>query len=131
MWYYLFLFVLGCGHCKKAKPEFTAAAEQFKDDPKVEFGAIDCTVQQSLCSMNDVKGYPTFKYFNYYKTSKPYNGGRTVSKINKILFITHLLFLSFFFFLFFLFFFLRFFLCTARELVGIPEKESVKLRHYS
>ena len=24
-----------CGHCKKAKPEFSAAAEEFSDDPKV------------------------------------------------------------------------------------------------
>lgn len=27
--------VAGCGHCKKAKPEFMAAAEKFKDDGKV------------------------------------------------------------------------------------------------
>ena len=25
----------GCGHCKKAKPEFMAAAARFKDDGKV------------------------------------------------------------------------------------------------
>ena len=37
-----------CGHCKKAKPEFTGAAEQFADDPKVEFAAIDCTVHQQV-----------------------------------------------------------------------------------
>lgn len=65
-----------CGHCKKAKPEFTAAAEKYKDDPKVEFAAVDCTLQQALCSANEVKGYPTFKYFNYYKNSRAYNGGR-------------------------------------------------------
>lgn len=77
--YFLLIIFSGCGHCKKAKPEFTNAAEKYKDDPKVEFAAIDCTTQQSLCSLNEVKGYPTFKYFNYYKNSKPYNGGRTVS----------------------------------------------------
>ncbi|KAL7638944.1 UNVERIFIED_CONTAM: hypothetical protein RMT77_010478 [Armadillidium vulgare] len=66
-----------CGHCKKAKPEFISAAEHFADDPKVEFAAIDCTLYQQLCSLNDVRGYPTFKYFNYYKNTKPYNGGRT------------------------------------------------------
>lgn len=56
------------------------AAETFKDDPKVEFAAVDCTTQQSLCSANDVKGYPTIKYFHYYsKVVKPYSGGRTVS----------------------------------------------------
>ncbi|KAB0802017.1 hypothetical protein PPYR_04203 [Photinus pyralis] len=67
-----------CGHCKKAKPEFTKAAESFKDDPKVEFAAVDCTTQHGLCSVNDVKGYPTIKYFSYYsKSVKHYNGGRT------------------------------------------------------
>ena len=30
-----FFFLTGCGHCKKAKPEFQNAAEQFKDDKKV------------------------------------------------------------------------------------------------
>ncbi|KRT80104.1 Thioredoxin [Oryctes borbonicus] len=66
-----------CGHCKKAKPEFTKAAEHFKDDPKVEFAAVDCTVHQMLCNANDVKGYPTIKYFSYYKVEKQYSGGRT------------------------------------------------------
>lgn len=65
-----------CGHCKKAKPEFSAAAEKYKEDPKVEFAAVDCTLQQALCTVNEVKGYPTFKYFNYYKNSRPYNAGR-------------------------------------------------------
>uniref|UniRef100_A0A2L2Y1B4 Protein disulfide-isomerase A5 n=1 Tax=Parasteatoda tepidariorum TaxID=114398 RepID=A0A2L2Y1B4_PARTP len=68
-----------CGHCKKAKPEFQAAAEYFKDDPKVEFAAMDCTAFASVCSAHDVKGYPTLKYFSYYKVEKPYDGGRTES----------------------------------------------------
>ncbi|KAF7266973.1 hypothetical protein GWI33_019754 [Rhynchophorus ferrugineus] len=67
-----------CGHCKRAKPEFSDAAAKFKDDPKVEFGAVDCTIESALCSAFEVKGYPTIKYFSYYnKEIKPYNGGRT------------------------------------------------------
>ncbi|KAF4532478.1 hypothetical protein B566_EDAN003054 [Ephemera danica] len=67
-----------CGHCKKAKPEFAAAAEQFKEDSKVEFAAVDCTTHQSLCSVNEIKGYPTIKYFHYYtKETQAYSGGRT------------------------------------------------------
>lgn len=38
-----------CGHCKKAKPVFQAAADQLQkeigDDDKV-FGAVDCTVNR-------------------------------------------------------------------------------------
>lgn len=65
-----------CGHCKNAKPEYEAAATHFKEDPKVELAAVDCIAHASICNTNDVKGYPTFKYFSYYKTSKAYEGGR-------------------------------------------------------
>lgn len=68
--------ILGCGHCKKAKPEFSAAAEEFKEDTRVQFAAVDCTTMGTVCQLHDVKGYPTFKYFQYLKSSKPYNGGR-------------------------------------------------------
>ncbi|KAG5877126.1 hypothetical protein JTB14_031279 [Gonioctena quinquepunctata] len=67
-----------CGHCKRAKPEFTEAAERFRDDPKVEFAAVDCTAHPAVCSGHDIKGYPTLKYFSYYsKVTKTYTGGRT------------------------------------------------------
>ncbi|KAJ8307304.1 hypothetical protein KUTeg_015388 [Tegillarca granosa] len=65
-----------CGHCKKAKPEFTNAAEKYKDDTKVMFAAIDCTTQSSSCSTHEVTGYPTFKYFKYGKNPQNYMGGR-------------------------------------------------------
>nr|CAD7589913.1 unnamed protein product [Timema genevievae] len=75
--YTILLANTGCGHCKKAKPEFVAAAEEFKDDSKVEFAAVDCTLHSSVCSALEVKGYPTIKYFHYYnKETKNYSGGR-------------------------------------------------------
>lgn len=67
-----------CGHCKSTKPELVKAAEHFKDDPKVEIAAVDCTQYGNLCSAYNVKGYPTIKYFNYFKDSHSYLGGRTV-----------------------------------------------------
>ncbi|XP_022911186.2 protein disulfide-isomerase A5 [Onthophagus taurus] len=74
-----------CGHCKKAKPEFEKAAEKFRDDPKVEFAAVDCTTQQSLCSAQDIKGYPTIRYFSYLKFEKPYSGARTAQDFEKFM----------------------------------------------
>lgn len=73
-----FLFQ-GCGHCKKAKPEFVTAADYFKDDIRVELAAIDCTEFATVCSSYSVRGYPTIIYFNYLKSTKDYQGGRTVS----------------------------------------------------
>lgn len=66
-----------CGHCKKAKPEFQAAAAQFKEDTKVAYCAIDCTKHSPVCNANEVKGYPTLKYFNYGKNPQDYMGGRS------------------------------------------------------
>ncbi|XP_066299647.1 uncharacterized protein [Branchiostoma lanceolatum] len=65
-----------CGHCKKAKPEFTNAAEKYKEDTKVTFAAVDCTLHQGVCGQYEVRGYPTIKYFNYGKNPKDYEGGR-------------------------------------------------------
>lgn len=61
------------------------AAETFKDDPKVEIAAVDCTKHREVCSANDVQGYPTIKYFSYYKTSLEYNGGRVADDFVKYL----------------------------------------------
>lgn len=66
-----------CGHCKKAKPEFAAAAAEFREDPRMAIAAVDCTKHTGVCSAYGIRGYPTFKYFSYFKTSSDYHGGRT------------------------------------------------------
>lgn len=65
-----------CGHCKAAKPEFTAAAERLKPDKKKALAAVDCTKNRELCSEYEVQGFPTFKYFAYGKNPSQYSGGR-------------------------------------------------------
>lgn len=71
----------GCGHCKRAKPEFAKAADLLKEDPRIGLAAVDCTRHNGVCSAHSVKGFPTIKYFSYLKTVRDYNGGRTVSII--------------------------------------------------
>ncbi|XP_021948419.1 protein disulfide-isomerase A5 [Folsomia candida] len=70
-----------CGHCKNAKPSLTAAAEELKDDPRVMYGAVDCTVEKSLCETYEVRGFPTFKIFQYFNKEDVlnYDGERTKS----------------------------------------------------
>lgn len=67
-----------CGHCKKAKPEFSSAADELKDELKAAFAAVDCTVDTNrpICESYEVKGFPTIKYLNYGKNPEDYNGGR-------------------------------------------------------
>ncbi|XP_028394344.1 protein disulfide-isomerase A5-like isoform X2 [Dendronephthya gigantea] len=66
-----------CGHCKKAKPEFTEAAKHHAENKKIGFAAVDCTKETAVCGAHGVEGYPTFKYFNYGKNDEKYTGGRT------------------------------------------------------
>lgn len=61
------------------------AADLFKDDPKIELAAVDCTKHREVCSANGVQGYPTIKYFSYLKTSLEYNGGRVADDFIKYL----------------------------------------------
>ncbi|KAM9304909.1 protein disulfide-isomerase A5 [Gastrophryne carolinensis] len=70
-----------CPHCKNAVPDFTAAAEEFKEDRKIAYAAVDCIKDknQGLCKQEGVSGFPTFNYYNYAKFSEAYNGERTES----------------------------------------------------
>jgi protein disulfide-isomerase-like protein len=78
-------FLFQCFHCKNAKPEFIKAAETFRDDPKVEFAAVDCTKHSAICSAYEVRGYPSIKYFSYLKTQKDYRGERKTEDFIKFM----------------------------------------------
>ncbi|CAN6659870.1 hypothetical protein TRVA0_032S00166 [Trichomonascus vanleenenianus] len=69
-----------CGHCKKMKPEFEAAAEVFARDD-VTIALVDCTdgSANGIASQFGVSAYPTILYFDG-KSSEPvpYAYGRSV-----------------------------------------------------
>ena len=55
---------LGCGHCKRMKPEYEAAALQMKQaDIGGRLAAVDATKEPSLGNRFNVRGYPSVKYF--------------------------------------------------------------------
>lgn len=81
----VFFFAPWCYHCKNTKPEFIKAAKEFKEDQKIEFAAVDCTKYSGICSVYEVRGYPTLKYFSYLKTQKDYVGGRTADDFIKFM----------------------------------------------
>lgn len=71
-----------CPHCKKMKPEFSKAAKEINTDNTIDgaLGAVDCTTARELCTKQEVKNYPTLRYykagefaFKYSKKRKAYD----------------------------------------------------------
>jgi protein disulfide-isomerase A1 len=70
-----------CGHCKKLTPEYAKAAQELKNsNPHLALAKVDATVQKSVASRFEVRGYPTLKFFSN-GTPSEYNGGRTHPEI--------------------------------------------------
>mmetsp|Transcript_2145 Transcript_2145/g.5601 ORF Transcript_2145/g.5601 Transcript_2145/m.5601 type:complete len:140 (-) Transcript_2145:5-424(-) len=47
------------------KPAYDQLGDEYKDSSSVLIGDSDCTASgKELCDANDVRGYPTIKYFN-------------------------------------------------------------------
>ncbi|XP_030832384.1 dnaJ homolog subfamily C member 10 [Strongylocentrotus purpuratus] len=55
-----------CPPCKQLLPEVRKAASRV---PYVNFGTVDCTTHQALCSQQNIRSYPTTVFFN---DSKPH-----------------------------------------------------------
>lgn len=54
-----------CPHCKKVKPEYSKVAKQVNIENEAEgaLGAVDCTLEKELCAKQEIRGYPSLKYF--------------------------------------------------------------------
>ena len=50
-----------CGHCKALAPAWNELGDAYPDTGSVVIGDVDCTVEESLCSEYEVRGYPTLK----------------------------------------------------------------------
>jgi len=76
--FFVEFFAPWCGHCKSLAPTWEGVASNMKGI--VPVGAIDCTVEQAICSRFGVQGYPTLKLF---KNGKPidYQQGRDARSI--------------------------------------------------
>eukprot|EP01133_Synstelium_polycarpum_P015463 gene15463-18350_t len=69
--------------CKAFAPTYQELADKSTTEIN-QFGKVDCTVEEGLCSRFNVQGYPTVKLFNsgvYYD----YNGARSVDDINNFI----------------------------------------------
>ena len=77
-----FFYAPWCGHCKRAKPEISAASVR----SPLAFVAVDCTdtdaiAAKNLCQAEGIQSYPTIKYFEKGKGSFKYAGPRTAAAL--------------------------------------------------
>ena len=76
-WHVLFDLV-GCGHCKRLKPDYAKAAEDLKaEGVKGRLAMLDCTNNPEITEEYEIAGYPTLKLFKNGKFIKDYKGKRT------------------------------------------------------
>merc|ERR1711862_309841 len=71
-----------CGHCKRLAPDWDKAATALKEKgSKAKIAKADCTVEKDACSKNEVRGYPTLKFFANGELVEKYAGKRTAEDI--------------------------------------------------
>jgi thiol-disulfide isomerase/thioredoxin len=65
------LFILGftpwCGHCRALMPAWKKLIVDFESEPAVIIASLNCTREGTLCSLLQIRGYPTF--YVYYRNS--------------------------------------------------------------
>ena len=88
--HFVMFFAPWCGHCKRLAPVWEElAAKHNKDvDSEVTIAKVDCTVATSLCSAQDVTGYPTLKFFKSGAEKDDgvkYRGNRDAASLEKFI----------------------------------------------
>eukprot|EP01111_Echinosteliopsis_oligospora_P013186 TRINITY_DN4662_c0_g1_i1.p1 TRINITY_DN4662_c0_g1~~TRINITY_DN4662_c0_g1_i1.p1 ORF type:complete len:242 (+),score=39.67 TRINITY_DN4662_c0_g1_i1:748-1473(+) len=80
-----------CGHCNKLAHVWEELADHIQSDPdsfkSVNIAKVNCDEQTSICTAQQIKGYPTILLFND-GVSKKYAGGRTKQEF--LNYLTHM-----------------------------------------
>jgi len=79
-------FAPWCGHCKALRPTWDKLADKWANDDSVNVADVDCTVEDSLCSKFEVRGYPTLKYWSAEGEGPlEYQGGRDLNDLDSFI----------------------------------------------
>ncbi|EZA46706.1 Thioredoxin domain-containing protein [Ooceraea biroi] len=60
--HFIMFYAPWCGHCQRLKPTWEQLAEisnVLEETGNIRIAKVDCTTESTLCSEQDVTGYPT------------------------------------------------------------------------
>jgi len=81
-------FAPWCGHCKRLAPTWQDLSSKYNDkdeeDQDVLIGKVDCTIEPSLCSAQDVTGYPLEIFQIWYGFRSEVPGSKRSVKSGKV-----------------------------------------------
>ncbi|KAL3891459.1 hypothetical protein ACJMK2_003721 [Sinanodonta woodiana] len=82
--HFVMFFAPWCGHCKRLSPTWDELAKRYNsEDSDVTIAKVDCTVDTKVCADQQVRGYPTMKFFNMEQNKNvvPYRGNRDLDSL--------------------------------------------------
>lgn len=68
-----------CGHCIHFKPKYIQIAREVNNVEALEFYAVSCQVHKAICRNQEIKGYPTVKWFPANSSVGEVISGNTIS----------------------------------------------------
>ena len=71
-----------CGHCKSMKPDYDRLSDEYRTSENVLIADVNCGDEDALCEANDVRGYPTIKYY-LNGQEDAYEGGRSYDDLKQ------------------------------------------------